>query len=717
MDKIQGTITKKVFMNKNFYICKFLTIKKDKISILGYFDEEPSKDFLYTFNGIYKNNNKYGMTFEIKQLIKREINININNSVNFLSSNLFKGIGKKTANHIVNYLGENSVHLLIKKPNKINKLGFLSEKQRNTILNALNKHKNVNEIYKFLFDHNIDIKIFNKIKEKFNDLNEKEILEIIKKDIFIFLDENYLNFKEIDSIYLKLNENKELNEKRLAHISYYLINNYCFQNNHTKITIDKLYELIINYLKKTHFHFSEFKDLKDKIKRSWLYSKNKQMLIFIKPYVSIYNIYLKEKIISEHLFFNNKKNNNKYEAIYESYDENIYYDNSQKKALHYALENKMSIISGGPGTGKTSIIQLIIDNFKFNYPEYKIKLLAPTGRAAKRISQKTTMNASTIHSYLKWNGNMKVLYDNNNPVEEEVIIVDEMSMVNNETFFFLMNACINVKHFIFIGDINQLSAIGPGNILEDIIKIKDIPTTFLEKVYRQEKGNDIIKLAKNVLNKNISINDFKESNEVNFIINEHVKLEAYDIVNNLIKKNVDLINDVQFISPLYKSLNGVNKINDWFQEKNNNNQTISFFNKTFFLHDKVMQIINRPEIDIYNGDIGFVSKIDKKEEILYVQFDNILIKYNFDNINEIILSYGSTVHKVQGSEYDNVIIILDNVNIDMINNQAIYTAITRAKNKLYIISQIDVFMNAINKNRSIVETNIIQFYKTLKNTQ
>ena len=328
----------------------------------------------------------------------------------------------------------------------------------------------------------------------------------------------------------------------------------------------------------------------------------------------------------------------------------------QINALKAVLENKIAVITGGPGTGKTTIIKTIIDIFESQ--ELKVSLCAPTGRAAKRISQTTHREAKTIHRLLEYNP-MEGLFSKNseNTLNTNLVIVDEASMIDMNLFYNLLDALPDNCYLLLVGDVNQIPPIGPGNILRDIIDSGEIKTIVFNKIYRQAEGSEIILNAHKINNGEFPIASNKKEDDFFFLkyfsennaLNEIIKLCTKILPGKL---SYNPFKDVQVISPMYKGKVGVDNLNNSLQRMlNPDGEEIKILSNKFRVGDKVMQIRNNYEKDIFNGDIGEIVNYDKGEQIVYINFDGKLLKYEFSDMEEITLAYAISVHKSQGSEY------------------------------------------------------------------
>ena len=387
----------------------------------------------------------------------------------------------------------------------------------------------------------------------------------------------------------------------------------------------------------------------------------------------------------------------------------ITYTPLQKEAIINSLANKLSIITGGPGTGKSTILKgILLCYLKLNKLEidseevsYKILLASPTGRASKRMTEATNMKAYTIHKALGYNFEGGFVHDENNPLSCSLIIIDEASMVDINIASALFRALPNSAQVILVGDSNQLPSVGPGNVLYDLIHTSIFKTTMLNQIMRQANDSDIIKLSQMILNERMDYSVFSNKKEVFFYNTESKDLISYlfKIIDRFISTGGDLQNDLEILAPMYAGVAGIDAINAKIQERYNPEaeKILKRDNKLFKKNDKVLQLKNDAELDIMNGDIGKIIdiiKVDNKDTMI-IDFDGHLVNYSAKNIDNLSLAYAISIHKSQGSEFKNVILpILPSYQI-MLKKKLIYTAITRAKKKLIIMGKLDSINYAI----------------------
>ena len=393
---------------------------------------------------------------------------------------------------------------------------------------------------------------------------------------------------------------------------------------------------------------------------------------------------------------------------------------NKKKAIKKALENNILIITGGPGTGKTTIIKAITELYqhinKLDYDEFteKLALLAPTGRASKRMSESTFLPASTIHRFLKWNkDDGKFMINESNKSDVELVIVDEVSMIDINLFDSLLKGLKRNVKMILVGDYDQLPSVGPGNLLKDLICSDVIDVVHLKHLYRQDENSYIISLAYEIKDGNLSENFLNTYSDYTFLkcSANHIKTNLMRLCQKVIEKGYDY-KRMQILAPMYKGENGIDTLNkelqDVFNPKSPEKREIKSGNVIFRENDKILQLVNMPDENVFNGDIGVIKYIkygntskSKKDEI-YVDFDGNLVKYTPKDFSKIKHGFIISIHKSQGSEFEMVIMPMAHSYKRMLYKKLIYTGVTRAKKKLIIIGEPEAFALSVQNNHEYI---------------
>ena len=438
-------------------------------------------------------------------------------------------------------------------------------------------------------------------------------------------------------------------------------------------------------------------------------------------------MYTAEKTIAKRIFYlaNNMQlgmvNDKDIEKLEEFYD--ITYNEDQKTAIKEALSNNFLVITGGPGTGKTTIIKAIcklyqdINGYDIKKLSENLALLAPTGRAAKRIAEQTQLPASTIHRFLKWNkedNTFNVNEENKSPAK--FVIIDESSMIDTYLFYSLLLGLEENTKIILIGDYNQLPSVGPGQILKDIVECDCVNIIKLNKLYRQAETSKINVLAYNINNGVFDMDIFNDTEDLTFVSCTSDNLKDY--LKDFILEYKDMsINNFITLAPIYKNENGIDDLNYFMQDILNkpsfNKNEMIIDGVTYREHDKVIELVNMVDENVFNGDIGTILRIkntNPKEVI--VDFDSNIVKFTPATFSNFSLGYTISIHKSQGSEFEVVVIPVLNKYSNMLYKKLIYTAATRAKKKLILLGEVDALKRAIyNDRESSRRTYLKEFIK------
>ncbi|MCI6266672.1 MAG: ATP-dependent RecD-like DNA helicase [Erysipelotrichaceae bacterium] len=705
MNYIKGTYTKEIYANQeNGYVVGVMKLKDTDLEITnttiyftGTFYNLRYKSN-YTMYGEYTNHPKYGTQFHVTSyellLPTKEEEL-----IEFLSSDLFP-IGEKTATKIVEVFKENTLDIILNEPNRLTCIPHLPKARIEKIYKVLTDYqyssKIVIELTTLGFSNKNALAIVNKYKMK--------AMDKINENIYSLIEEMDFNFMDIDSI--ALNSGLEENDdRRVQALIIYVMNESTFESGNTYMSYEEILHTILKY---NH-------NINDEILEYNIFKLNEQQKIkIIEDKYYLKALYEAERYIADKLCFLNDITKTKppklTEKIKELEEKNgIFYDKIQKKAIKKAITNNVTIITGGPGTGKTTIIKAIVYLFKELYKakEEEIALLAPTGRAAKKMMETTNLKSYTIHRYLGWDkeGN-KFSVNEYNPNKEKYIIVDEVSMLDTILMSALLKGIRRDVRLVLVGDYYQLPSVGQGQVLKDLIDSDMIDIVKLNCLYRQNEDSYIPILASEIKDKDLSESFMNKKDDYNFIISENTKVipTILYIVESAIKKGYT-DKEIQILAPMYKSINGIDMLNKYLQKLFNppskNKNELILTDVIYRVGDKVLQLVNDTESNVYNGDLGYITdiidgkkSISKKTEII-VDYDGNKVTYPPDKYMNIRHGYAISIHKAQGSEFPMVIMpIVNNFN-RMLYNKLIYTGVTRAKNSLILVGDPTCFINGI----------------------
>ncbi len=715
---IKGIYSKNIFKSDNGYVIGLFKIKDTNIENLknridrtitftGYFHDLSESD-PYIFYGHEVEHYKYGEQFNVVKYerVKPEGKDGI---IEFLSSELFPGVGPITAESIVNTLGDNAIDKIINDSTCLYYVPKLSKKLAEMIYDNLidyeESHKTIVSLCDMGFSMRDALSIYN--------FYGSNTLNYVEHNIYSVIDDvKNISFIKVDRIARRFNV-EPTNENRVKAAIIYLINAITFNTGDCYLEYDLIkceLERFLNIGISDEILKEYFNDLEIDLKI--VIDENKYYL---------FDLYEAESNIVETIKYLNSKASDSYKNIDKKIVElenkyNISYNEMQKKAITSAIENNISIITGGPGTGKTTIIKAIVELYKklnkLNDNELleHLALLAPTGRASKKMSDSTEFPAMTIHRFLKWNKDTDQFAVNEyNKANNRLIIIDEVSMVDIMLLDSLFKGLNNNIKLVLVGDYHQLPSVAPGQILKDLVTSKKIETSKLDFLYRQSEESYIPILAREIKEGILLPSTFSNYSDYQFIecSPNSIIMHLKDVLNALINKGYDYTS-FQVMAPMYRGLNGIDNINKELQKTLNppskEKTQYTYGNIIFRVNDKVIQLVNVPDEFIYNGDIGIIIQINKatlsesgKTEI-YVDFDGNIVKYLPQSFNQLRHAFAISIHKAQGSEFQSVIIPMCPSYQRMLYRKLIYTGVTRAKEELYIVGDPNAFAFSIKNN-------------------
>ena len=648
MNYIKGKFRNVIFESENGYKIGLFRIKETNdeelrdyinktITFTGYFGQLNDND-TYIFYGKLNNHPKYGIQYIVNNYEKAKIE-GKDAVIEFLSSSIIKGCGEKTAIKIVETLGENAIELIKENPQNLILVSGIKSDKAMKIYDSIMKYASTDELIIYLKGLGFSMKDSLKLIEKYND----KIKSIIDGNIYELV--NLIDFSKLDHIYL--NFGQQDSEIRILACILETMKIKSNETGDTYFTIDELNKYLKNCFN-IDINIKVFKNYLSK-----LIEQNK--IINSDEKYFLYDLYYYEVKIADNLkniFQNQSLKIPFFEETLKTIEEflHIKYNDLQKKAIKSALENNISIITGGPGTGKTTIIDAIVKVYieinKLSHIDIlnNIALLAPTGRASKRLSEKTNLPAMTIHRFLKWNKEKNEFKINNeNKNYQRLVIVDEVSMVDTFLMHSLLEGLTSNVNLIFVGDENQLPSVGSGLILDDLIKSNLFNHVRLDLIYRQSVNSYIPYLAKEI--KERKLTDFtKMASDYNFIEvdSSSIKLMIEKIIKKSLEKGLNE-DDIQVLIPMYKGENGIDNINkvlkELFNPKDENTKEYVYGDITFRIHDKVIELLNKPDCNIFNGDIGYICKVweqNKDKYVISVNFDGNIVDLKKD---DFVLTY------------------------------------------------------------------------------
>jgi len=674
------------------------------ITITGVFLDINNED-TYILYGEYLNHERFGFQYNVKSYERIEPTTE-SGVIEFLASPLVKGCGEKTAIKIVEALGVDAVKLIKENKDNLLLVPGMSETKADKIYNSIIAHQSADDILIKLknlgFSTTESTKIYNKFKENTN--------PILETNMYLLVD--IIDFNKIDKIYTTFYQ--EISEVRIKACILEAMKRLSNTNGDTYYLEEEIYSAVATYfnLKLDSDEFSNM--LYELINDGKIVLEDKKY--YLKDYYDM------EVAVSKNLLkisdYSPKSIVNFDSEIEELENAvGVNYNSDQKNAIRTALENSITIISGGPGTGKTTIInaivKLYIKKHKMNPLEVFqfIALLAPTGRASKKMAMSTNLPAMTIHRYLKWNKDTNDFGVNeHNKNQHRLIIVDEVSMIDINLFNALLKGINSNIQLILVGDSFQLPSVGAGLVLNDLITSDLFNFCPLEQIYRQSNNSYIPYLAREIKEKEISESFMEKRDDYNFLVAENTQIK--EMINKICRVSIEKglrDTDIQILAPMYKGENGIDNLNvilrDLFNPKSENKKEIVIGDILYRENDKVLQLANNPDCNVYNGDIGYIKKIEtklipRKKEVITIDFDGNYVEYTKDDMHMIKHAYAITIHKSQGSEFPHVIMPICRNYYKMLYNKLIYTGVSRAKKSLVIIGEANSLLMAINNDYS-----------------
>ncbi len=706
MAYIKGLYIQDIYSNpQNGYLVGLFRVKETDmkeflnkvITFTGTFAELKYKT-TYHMTGNFTRHNKYGMQFQV-DTYEIVLPTEEEELIEFLSSDLFP-IGEKTAEKIVQKFGKDTLKIITQESYKLYEIPRLSEAKIEKMVTVLEEYEHTSKIVLELNKLGFNTKTSISILKKYHN----DPMPIIENNIYNLKEDLDISFDELDKIALN-NGYLPDDERRVSALTINLMNLLTFDKGDTYLYFDAIYDELKRYIKNITSDFLGYILLK--------LSNEKKLKIVNNKYYLL-ELYDAEVYIANRLSELNNKERRKLPKLENKINQlelssGITYDDSQKSAIVQALNNNLTIITGGPGTGKTTIVKCIV-NLLININglrQDKLALLAPTGRAARKLMETTKLPAYTIHKYLKWDKEQNEFAVNEYcPNQEEYIIIDESSMIDTILMASLLKGITKKAKIILVGDYYQLPSVGQGQVLKDLIDSNVLDVVKLNKLYRQTEDSYINSLAYEIKNKDLSENFLSKYDDYNFITctNEQILPMIEDIVKKALQKGYSE-KDIQVLAPIYKTQAGIDSLNKVLQNILNPfdkcKNEISSGEIIYREGDKILQLVNDSDNGISNGDLGYIESIvsshkskSKKNEII-INFDGLRVTYTPKDFINITHGYAISVHKSQGGEFKMVIMPFSNSFRRMLYNKLVYTAITRAKEKLILVGDPSAFINSI----------------------
>ena len=716
MEKIRCTVERITYQNEeNGWSVLRVNVKgyKDVVTLVGNFCDTKVGAVL-AVEGDWRMDAKFGRQFQAVNW-QEELPSSIVGIEKYLGSGLIKGIGPIYAKKIVAQFGEDTLHIIEEDIQRLSEVAGIGKKRIDLIAKSWEKQKDVKDIMVFLQGNGVSSAYAAKIYKAYG----KESIDKVKENPYRLADDIWgIGFKTADSIAKNMGYAENDIRRCKSGIIYslnqlaneghvYAVREQLIKDANERLGLNPVSEEIpvgMAAEPSPQMRTPVEQALEELISAEEL--KVEDECIYLPPFY-----YSEVGVAKKLLELKNAKQDNLFasqvnmEAIEK--ESGITYDDVQQAAIHMAAESKVMVLTGGPGTGKTTTTQGIISAWKT--AGLRILLAAPTGRAAKRMSEATGMEAKTIHRLLGFKPTEGHKYNEENPLDGDALIVDECSMIDIILMYSLLKAIPSTMRLVLVGDIDQLPSVGAGNVLRDIIESSAIPVTRLTRIFRQAQSSRIVMNA-HAINQGYFPNIQNGKDTDFFFIRAEEPQDAVPQIVNLVKNRLPKaygrpVSDVQVLTPMRRSHCGSDNLNIELQKAlNPMGVSLSFGGTLYRSGDRVMQIRNNYDKDVYNGDIGTISDVDLEGNELLVSFGDKVVTYEKSELDELVLAYATTIHKSQGSEYPIVVIPVFYSFFTLLQRNLIYTAITRAKKICVLIGQVKALGYAV-KNLTVEQRN------------
>lgn len=704
---VSGTVTRIIFENaSNFF--KILVLEIDdtdsdfddfEIIVTGVMADIMENEN-YTFWGELTRHPKYGEQLKVSRYERQKPSSN--GLISYFSSDHFKGIGKKTAEKILALYGEDTINAILEDPSKLDGISGLSKVNKENFILTLKTNYGTEQIISQLAKYNLSTKLALQVHDKY----KEKTLDIISENPYQLVEDiQGIGFKIADQLAEQLGIDSKSPQRYQAALIHTLFE-LSLASGDTYIESGQLLSATIEILENARPVELDAEDVAKEI--SNIISEGKVQTVDTKIFAN--TIAFSEQGIKNNINrildspLEEKIEQKRIDTILADIEKenDITYDSIQKEAISQAINSKVFILTGGPGTGKTTVINGFIKTYanihgiNLKKTDLPIILAAPTGRAARRMNELTGLPSATIHRHLGLNGDND--YQSlDDYLDCELIIIDEFSMVDTWLANQLFSAVSSGTQLVIVGDADQLPSVGPGQVLNDLLKIPKIPKTILSKIFRQSEDSTIVTLANDIRQGFLPADFTQKKADRSFFEAQatYIPDMVSKIVSAALKSGIEA-QEIQILAPMYKGQAGINHLNELMQNLLNpkeDNLEFQFNDMTFRKGDKVLHLINDTQANVFNGDLGVITDLipakytDAKQDEIVMDFDGIEIIYPRSDWLKITLAYAMSIHKSQGSEFQVVILPITRQSGRMLQRNLIYTAITRSKSKLILLGE------------------------------
>ena len=728
MPRLDGSIENIVFHNEDnhYTVARFRMndsgrlFRDDLTTVVGILPGIHVGELL-SVEGEWENDPRYGRQLHVTSYVQR-LPASTEGMVRYLSSGLIKGIGPKKARLIVDHFGEQTLAIIEQQPELLSEVKGLGKKDRDQIISAWSEQSEIKELHLFLQSHEVSINVATRVYKQYG----KESIKVIRENPYQLAKEVHgIGFRTADDIAIKLGLPSD-SVPRLSTGIKYVLSQAANDDGHCFLYEGDLMRTSADIL---HAPLAALPDALEQLER--------ESEVFIEP-ADEQTASLKEQSSSDedvlyvaggeemepqrHIYYapfwyaeqgvarllrNSMRtpsilpptSQQQWDTVFAllKKNRNMYLTDKQREAVQMAYNEKVSILTGGPGTGKSTSIRALL--MLLRKRKVEVALTAPTGRAAKRMTEATGVEAKTLHRLLEYAPHDNSYQRNEtNPLPYQFVIVDEFSMVDILLFYNLLKALPRDAHLLLVGDADQLPSVGPGNVLRDLLRSESIPTVLLTDLFRQAQQSKIIVNAHRINAGHMPFTKIEATSDF-FFMNEEDPVRAQKLILDLVhrrlpaKYHFNPITDIQVLSPMYKGPVGVTSLNEELQKRLNPSAPtqVEWGGHRFCVGDKVMQIRNNYDKAVFNGDVGWIRSINREDMTVKVEYVEeagpLFVNYEFHELDELTLAYAVTIHKSQGSEYPAIIVPLNTQHRMLLQRNLLYTAITRAKRFCVLVGQ------------------------------
>lgn len=753
MPKLEGSVESIVYRNEEnqYTVARFRLndrgrlFRDDLTTIVGALPGVHVGELL-TVEGEWENDPRYGRQLHVTSFIQR-LPASTDGIVRYLSSGLIKGIGPRKAQLIVDQFGEQTLAIIEQQPELLSQIKGIGARDRERITRAWLEQADIKELHLFLQSHEVSINVATRIYKQYG----KESIKVVRENPYQLAQEVHgIGFRTADEIAVKLGLPQDSIPRLATGLKYVLTqaaneDGHCFLlENDLLVRAAEILKAPTDALVAAMDHLRSDQDVFVEppppalltplaVSASTKVSEGEPVSLGVAGEDAL-EVDQRERDIQARIYFGPfwyaesgsarllrllrnapsclpPASAQLWERVFLLLKEKrgMILTEKQREAVQMAYSRKVSVLTGGPGTGKSTSIRALLMLLRSR--KIDVALAAPTGRAAKRLSEATGAQASTLHRLLEYAPHDNSYARNeDNPLPHQFVIVDEFSMVDVLLFYHLLKALPRESHILLVGDADQLPSVGPGNVLRDLLRSETLPTVRLTELFRQAQQSKIIVNAHRI-NAGLSPYTKSEPNSDFFFMHEddplRVQQTVLDLVQRRLPKRYDFnpISDIQVLAPMYRGVTGVKLLNESLQAALNPSSfaQIEWGDRILRVGDKVMQLRNNYDKGVFNGDVGFIRRIDKENATLKVEFQEeagpLFVSYDFHELDELILAYAVTVHKSQGSEYPAIVLPLVKEHRMLLQRNLLYTAITRAKRFCVIVGQPQALEWAVKNDR------------------